>query len=92
MTRGQAYKDLFLLLCGELPPVNIGNPQRLTRLDEATYERLQHFIADKLRLQWATGIGVIEAMDHIVEEAVGNSEMAFAQATPVLFKVRRSKT
>ena len=82
MTRGQAYKDLFMLFCGELPPVKIGNPQKLTRLDEATYERLQNFVADKLRLQWATGIGVLEAMDHIVEDAVGNSKLAFCDATP----------
>jgi hypothetical protein len=88
VTRGQAYKDLFLLFCGELPPINIGNPDRLTRLSESDYERLQGFVASKLRLQWATGIGVLEAMDHIVEEAVGNSEMSFAQATPVLFKAR----
>jgi len=85
MTRGEAYTDLFMLMCGDEPPVKIPDHiERLGFLDDKDYEELQNFVADKVHLQWLTGIGVLEAMDHLVDEAINNSVKAFDEAQPAL--------
>jgi len=91
MTRGEAYSDLIVLMCGAPPPVEIPDDiERLGLLDDETYEKLQGFVVYHVRLQWLTGIGVLEAMDHMVDEAICNSVKAFNEAEPVLFKKGQS--
>lgn len=80
MTRQEAIEDLITLFCGRSPPITV---ERLSQLSESEFEKLQTFLVNEAELPWLTGIGMLEAIDTLVDEAVGNSELAFAQAQKV---------
>ena len=74
MTRQEAIEDLIILFCGHSPRIQV---ERLSDLDEAAYEQMQSFLASYTKLPWLTGIGMLEAIDSLVDEAIANSIDAF---------------
>ncbi len=81
MTRAEAYQDLFMLFCGravQLPT----DLERLSHLPDSSYAELQTIAANS-KLPWLTGIGVLEAMDTLIDESIANSEGGFQSARRV---------
>lgn len=85
MTRAEAITDLITLFCGEAPPFPI-TVERLSDLPDAEHETLRVFILNHAKLQWLTGTGIIESIDVLVDEAIGNSELHFEQNQPYFQK------
>jgi hypothetical protein len=75
VTRKEAYADCFLLLCGRLPADDLIPEVSFSALDDESSTRLQDFAAQYIRLPWGTGIGTLEAIDHMVEEAESNANL-----------------
>ena len=80
MTRTEAIVDLITLFCGEPPPFEI-KVERLRELPDNAHEKLQEFIVNRVRLQWLTGIGVMESIDVLIDEAIANSLKDFEECT-----------
>jgi hypothetical protein len=85
VTKTEAIRDLIILFTGKEPPFPI-HVYELRKLSDAKYEQLQSFLINEAKCQWLTGIGILEAIDMLVYEAIANSEKAFEEAYPTFPK------
>jgi hypothetical protein len=75
MTRKEAFRDCLLLLCGKLPEDELIPEESWSALDYKRSVKLQDFVAENVKLPWGTGIGTLEAIDHMVDEAESNGNL-----------------
>ncbi len=48
-------------------------------LNDSNFDRLQEWCVNAIGIHWGTGIGVIEAVDMIVDEALSNGNIVDAR-------------
>lgn len=64
--------EALLAITGEKPPEFILGKFATTDLNENENMSLQEWCYNNARPNWSTGIGIMEAADTIVVEAIGN--------------------
>ena len=70
------YKEVFaLLLVREIPNKILNN--YIFDIGEDAYQDLADFVINNMKesISWSTAIGIIEAVDHIYNEAVSNGNI-----------------
>jgi hypothetical protein len=75
-------REALLWLCGKQPPKFIQGYD-LNELTDSQKEELQDWAiqcVDKTKIHWATGIGMLDAAEAIVEEAVSNGNIPAADS------------
>lgn len=75
MTRKEAYADCLLLICGKLPPEDLIPEVSFSSMSDDLSARLQDFVCEHVSLPWGTGIGTLEAIDHMVDTAEENANL-----------------
>lgn len=91
MTRKEAYADCLLLLCGRLPPDELIPEESWSALDDERSSRLQDFVSEHILLPWGTGIGTLEAIDLMVNEAESNANLKDGRRFEPQPKTKRSR-
>ena len=77
-TKAQIYKDGFGLFTNGQIPTEIFNNYLNDEDGDAT-SRLQWWIVDNMRgeiMDWCTGIGIIEAVEHLYKVALENGNLS----------------
>ncbi len=70
------YFDVLKSITGDNnPPEFCKGIFNTSELSDDNYENLQEWCLNNSNLEWSTGIGFLEAADHIVEEAVSNGNI-----------------
>jgi hypothetical protein len=59
-------------ITGEKPPEFVRGKFATTDLNDRENDKLQEWCLNNARPHWSTGIGIMEAADTIVIEAIGN--------------------
>lgn len=71
------FKTLYSLLLDKMPPedlMQIYFDDIFDKHDGEGSEKMQEFIVNNLKpsIKWSTGIGTMEAIEHMVDEAIAN--------------------
>lgn len=71
------FREVIKILCGgEEPPDYVkGYGEKRDDIDAGLSMDLQGWVREKTPLSWSTGIGIIEAAEKVVEEAVANGNI-----------------
>lgn len=76
-TKKQYYQDVFgLLVNGKIPDKILDD--YINDIGDDNYSPLANFVVNNIRgeiMDWSTGIGIIEAVEHIYNEAVSNGNI-----------------
>ena len=67
------YKEVYILLLDKCPEDKY--LRRLSDLNDTEFKYLQNFIGEHSLLQLYTNIGVMEAIEHIIETAICNENI-----------------
>lgn len=74
ITAIEAKKDLFKLFCGRAPKKSLLKP--VEQLSDAEFTELQDWVGGHQKMcVWTTNIGLIEAIDALVDDAIGNANI-----------------
>jgi len=78
-TKKQYYQDVFgLMVNGRIPDEILDN--YINDIGDDNYSSLDDYVVNNMRgeiMDWSTAIGIIEAVDHIYNEAVSNGNIKF---------------
>ena len=75
MSEIKPLREMLEALTGEAPPDYITTQYSSSELTEYEQDKLQWWCVDYVRPVWATGIGLLEAADKMIEEAVSNGNI-----------------
>lgn len=67
--------EALLAITGEKPPEFVKGKFATTDLNGRELDKLQDWCVDNARPSWSTGLGIMEAADTIVIEAIGNGNI-----------------
>ena len=68
-------KESLESILGISVPVNLDGICSFKELDDNDFLELQDFVCENAKPWWSTGIGILEAAEHIVEEAFANDNI-----------------
>lgn len=74
------FRDALTQICGRKAPTYVRG-YSCQDMTESEYEKLQHWVNNAglpEHISWSTGIGIIEAAEYLVEEAVSNGNIPTA--------------
>jgi hypothetical protein len=70
----EARAELFRVFCGKTPKKSLLKP--LEQLTDSQFSELQNWVGGNQRVcVWTTNIGLMEAINSLVEEAIGNTNI-----------------
>lgn len=68
-------RDVLRAFTGKEPPAFVGEHYDVSQLSDAEKDVLHAWCAQNVRPDWATGIGLMEAAELMVQEAVNNGNI-----------------
>lgn len=74
-TPDNPLSDVLRAMTGKEPPGYTRGHYYTSQLSDEDSERLQHWCSDNANPYWTTGIGLMDAVDAIIGEAVGNGNI-----------------
>ncbi len=75
-TPKRPLREVLSMLCGgKAPPRFVTTQHFTTQLSAEDQEKLHEWAVKNVKPQWLTGIGVLEAADAMVREAVANANI-----------------